>query len=91
VQTGELKKEEVELLVPSTGLIPSNRNESLAKVLNIELDHLGFFKEKDPLMTPLETNAEGIYLCGGATGPIDISESVVQACAASLKAILTKS
>jgi heterodisulfide reductase subunit A len=91
VQTGELKKEEVELLVLSTGLIPSNRNESLAKVLNIELDHLGFFKEKDPLMTPLETNMEGIYLCGGATGPIDISESVVQACAASLKAILTKS
>jgi heterodisulfide reductase subunit A len=91
LQTGELEKEEVELLVLSTGLIPTNRNEGLAKVLNIELDHLGFFKEKDPLMTPLETHVEGIYLCGGATGPIDISESVVQACAASLKAILTKS
>jgi heterodisulfide reductase subunit A len=91
LQIGELEKEEVELLVLSTGLIPTNRNEGLAKVLNIELDHLGFFKEKDPLMTPLESNVEGIYLCGGATGPIDISESVVQACAASLKAILTKS
>jgi heterodisulfide reductase subunit A-like polyferredoxin len=31
---------------------------------------------------------EGIYLCGGATGPIDISESVVQATAASMKAVL---
>lgn len=90
LETGKLKKEEVELLVLSTGLIPSNRNQSLAKVLNIELDHLGFFKEKDPFMAPLETNVEGIYLCGGATGPIDISESVVQACAASMKAILTK-
>lgn len=91
LETGELKKEEVDLLVLSTGLIPSDRNQSLAKVLNIELDPLGFFKEKDPIMAPLETNVEGIYLCGGATGPIDISESVVQACAASMKAILTKS
>jgi heterodisulfide reductase subunit A len=91
LETGELKKEEVDLLVLSTGLIPSDRNQSLAKVLNIELDHLGFFKEKDPIMAPLETNVEGIYLCGGATGPIDISESVVQACAASMKAMLTKS
>jgi heterodisulfide reductase subunit A len=90
LETGELKKEEAELLVLSTGLIPSNRNKSLAKVLNIELDHLGFFKEKDPFMAPLETKVEGIYLCGGAMGPIDISESVVQACAVSMKAILTK-
>ncbi len=91
LETGALRKEEVELLVLSTGLIPNNRNESLAKVLNIELDHLGFFKEKDPFMAPLETHMKGIYLCGGATGPIDISESVVQAAAASMKAILTKS
>lgn len=91
LETGELKKEEVELLVLSTGLTPSERNKTLAKILDIELDHLGFFKEKDPFMAPLETKVEGIYLCGGATGPIDISESVVQACGASMKAILTKS
>jgi heterodisulfide reductase subunit A len=90
METGELKKEEVEFLVLSTGLIPSDKNQSLAKVLNIELDHLGFFKEKDPLLAPLETNVEGIYLCGGATGPIDISESVVQASAAGMKAVLMK-
>jgi heterodisulfide reductase subunit A len=89
LETGELRKEEVEILVLSTGLVPSERNKRLAKVLKIELDNLGFFREKDPLMAPLETEVEGIYLCGGATGPIDISESVVQATAASMKAILT--
>jgi heterodisulfide reductase subunit A len=91
LETGELSEEEVELLVLSTGLISSGRNERLAKVLKIQLDKLGFFKEKDPLMAPLETDVEGIYLCGGATGPIDISESVVQATAASMKAILRRS
>lgn len=88
LETGKLRTEEVELLVLSTGLVPSERNKRLAKVLKIELDKLGFFKERDPLMAPLETNVEGIYLCGGATGPIDIAESVVQASAASMKGVL---
>ena len=56
--------------------------------MKLELDHLGFFKENDPLTAPLETKVDGIYLCGGATGPIDIAESVVQASAAAMKAIL---
>jgi heterodisulfide reductase subunit A len=91
LETGQLRKEEVELLVLSTGLIPSDRNERLAKVLKVRLNKLGYFEEKNPLMAPLETDVPGIYLCGGATGPIDISESVVQATAASMKAILNKS
>jgi len=90
LDTGEIEEEEVELLVLSTGLIPSERNKKLAKALKIELGNLGFFKEKDPLRSPLATNVEGIYVCGGATGPIDISESVVQATAASMKAILRR-
>jgi len=88
LETGKLMKEKFDLLVLSTGLIPSDRNKKLAKVLKIELDKFGFFKEENPLMAPLETRVKGIYLCGGATGPIDISESVVQATAASMKAIL---
>ena len=88
LDTGEIQEESVELLVLSTGLIPSERNKRLAKVLKIELNNLGFFREKDPLLAPLETGVEGIYVCGGATGPIDISESVVQASAASMKAVL---
>ena len=86
--TDKLTEEEVELLVLSTGLVPGDRNKRLAKTLKIELDELGFFKEKDPLLAPLETKADGVFLCGGATGPIDISESVVQASAATMKAIL---
>jgi len=88
LETGELLKKEVELLVLSTGIIPNTRNKKLAKTLKIELDHLGFFKEKDPLISPLETNVDGIYLCGGSMGPIDIADSVVQACAAAMKAVL---
>jgi heterodisulfide reductase subunit A len=87
LDTGELKEEELELLVLSMGLVPGSRNKKLARALGIELDEYGFFKENDPVMHPLETNVEGIYLCGGATSPIDISESVIQASAAGLKAV----
>ena len=54
--------------------------------LGVELDGRGFFAEQDPVNAPLISTTEGIYLCGGATGPIDISESVTQAIAASLRA-----
>jgi heterodisulfide reductase subunit A len=87
LDSGELRKEGVELLVLATGIIANNRNKRLAKALKLKLNELGYFQEKDPLLAPLETNVEGIYLCGGATGPIDIAESVTQATAASLKAV----
>ena len=87
LETGKLMMEEFDLLVLATGLVPSDRNRKLAKTLKIELDKFGFFKEEDPINAPLETKMKGIYLCGGATGPIDISESVVQATAASMKAV----
>ena len=87
LETGKLVKEEFDLLVLSTGLLPNDRNKKLAKVLKIDLEKFGYFKEEDPINAPLETKVKGIYLCGGATGPIDISESVVQATAASMKAV----
>jgi heterodisulfide reductase subunit A len=86
--SAHLVEQELELLVLSTGLVPGDRNARLAKILKIERDGLGFFKEKDPLLAPLETGTEGIYVCGGAIGPVDISESVVQGIAASMNAVL---
>jgi heterodisulfide reductase subunit A len=86
LDTGKLVDMEADMVVLSTGLIPCTRNEKLAGRLGIDLNERGFFKERDPVNAPLESTVEGIYLCGGATGPIDISESVTQAIAASLKA-----
>jgi heterodisulfide reductase subunit A len=78
---------EVDILVLSTGLVPGTRTAKIAKALKLPLDEFGFIKEKDPVCSPLETSVKGIYVCGGAGGPIDISESVSQAAAVSLKAI----
>ncbi len=90
LEKGEVEELEVDLLVLSTALVPSDRNKKLAKALKIQLNEHGFFNEEDPIFAPLETNVKGIFLCGGATGPIDISEAVTQATAASMKAAKTK-
>ncbi|MEM4700088.1 MAG: CoB--CoM heterodisulfide reductase iron-sulfur subunit A family protein [Candidatus Nezhaarchaeales archaeon] len=87
VERGAVEELSADILVLCTALLPSRSNAKLAKVLKVELDELGFFKERDPVGSPLEA-ADGIYLCGGATGPVDISESVAQAIAASMRAAL---
>jgi len=86
LDSGELHDLELDLLVLAAGLLPGQRNARLAKRLGLELNERGYFAERDPVFAPLESTVEGIYLCGGATGPIDISESVTQAIAASLRA-----
>ena len=87
LNTGELQRCEVELLVLATGIMANDRNKKLAKLLKLKLNELGYFREKDPLLAPLDTGVEGIFLCGGATGPIDIAESVAQATAAAMRAV----
>ena len=87
IDRGRTEELEVDILVLSTGLVPGTRTAKLAKTLKLPLDEFGFIKERDPLCSPLETSVKGIYVCGGAGGPIDISESVSQAAAVSLKAV----
>ncbi len=83
---GEIEELKTDILVLSTALVPGKENKKLSRILGIELNEYGFFKEKNPLKS-FETNVEGIYVCGGALGPTDISEAVIQAIGASMKAV----
>jgi heterodisulfide reductase subunit A len=84
----EGKTEELcaDLVVLCPALIPREDNRPLAKTLGLELDEHGFLKTKDPLLLPVETNVDGIFVCGCCQSPKDISESVTQASAAAAKA-----
>jgi len=90
LETGDINETEVELLVLSIPVKPSSNVKRLVKALKVEVDSTtGFFKEPEPYIAPLNSTVPGIYLCGGALGPVDISEAVSQAIAAGLKAIST--
>ena len=77
---GESVTEVFDMLVLCPALIPSKDNPALAKLVGAELDQDGFFKTPE-LGHPVDTTARGVLVCGFASKPIDIPDSVSQASA----------
>jgi len=75
-----------DLVVLALGMIPQI-NPELASKLKIPLDEYGFISEAHPKLRPVECLSSGVFICGVAHSPKDISESVTQASAAAAKAI----
>lgn len=80
------KSIEVDIVVLCPALVPRAANKEVGVILGLELDEHGFFKPKDPLFAPVDTNVPGVFICGYCQSPKDISESVVQASAAAARA-----
>jgi len=75
-----------DLVALSTPMIPQPGAENLAKMLKVPLDENGFFLEAHVKLRPVDFSTDGIYLCGSAHWPSDVSESISQAYAAASKA-----
>jgi len=84
--TGRVGNLPADLVVLSSALVPSEGSRKLAETLGIGTDSDGFFKQKDPCAYPLHSTKEGIYLCGCSISPKDITDSIVEASAAAVKA-----
>ena len=86
----ELRKRELELpcdiLVLTTPLIPREDNQEISKLLKVSLDEFGFLLEAHLKLRPVEFAMDGIYVCGSARWPTDVSEGISQAYAAAAKA-----
>ncbi|RLF29753.1 MAG: heterodisulfide reductase [Thermoplasmata archaeon] len=85
--TGEIKEDRVDLLVLSTAIIPSKSNKKLARILGVDVDENGFFKQDSLLTNPVQSTRKGIYLAGCIQGPKDIPDSVSMASGAAAKAV----
>ncbi len=86
IMEGKINELQTDLVVLCPALIPREDNKVLAKIFDLELNEYGFFKTKDPLLMSVETNIEGVFVCGYCQAPKDISESVTQASAAAARA-----
>ena len=86
---GGVKNILADLVVLCPALIPRKGNQKLAKIMNVNLDELGFFKSKDSLFNPVDTNIPGIFICGYCQSPKDIPDSVSQASGAAARAAET--
>jgi heterodisulfide reductase subunit A len=83
-EDGKLVKEEFNLVVLTLGVTPVKGSEELAEKLGLELDKYGFFKTQP--FSPIKTSKPGIFICGMASSPKDIPETVAQASAAAGRA-----
>ena len=81
---GEIKREEFDMVVLSTGLEMDKGSAALATRLGVKLDGDNFVNT--PVFRPIATSRPGIFVCGAASEPKDIPASVVDASAAALEA-----
>jgi heterodisulfide reductase subunit A-like polyferredoxin len=77
--TGEVTEKVTNLLVLCTALTPNKENIKLAKILGVDVDDYGFFVQTDPIIAPLSTSCDGIFVCGYSQGPKDIPDSICEA------------
>ncbi len=76
---------ETDMVVLSEAMEPSNGTIEVANLLDVGLTEDLFIRESHPKIKPVNTDIEGIYVCGTAQGPKDITDSVSQANAAAAK------
>jgi heterodisulfide reductase subunit A len=80
---GHTRAEEFDIVVLSVGLGPRDQAVSLAKKLDVDLNHYQFSKSWD--FDPVQSSRAGIYVCGALDEPKDIPTSVIDASAAAGK------
>jgi heterodisulfide reductase subunit A len=73
------------MVVLSTAMEPSLGTREIAETLNIGTTEDGFIKESHPKIKPVATDVQGIFVCGTAQDPKDITDSIMQATAAASK------
>ncbi len=81
-----------DLVVLSMPLVANEDSEQLAKMLKVPLEENHFFLEAHVKLRPVDFATDGIFVCGSAHWPADISESISQSNAAASRAstILSK-
>ena len=81
VGTGRKRTLRPDLVVLSTGFVPAADTGRIAGVLGARLDEAGFVAALDAKNRASETSAEGVFVCGSASGPKSLVECSIQASA----------
>ncbi len=68
-----------DLLVLAPAIVPREDAEELAKMLKVPLNRDQFFLEAHMKLRPLDFATDGVFLCGLAHSPKELSESISQA------------
>ena len=84
-ETGHILREEYDIVILSTGVVPPGSTEQIRDVLDVRLNKHGFCHTTE--FSPVDSSREGIFTCGPFTEPKDIPETVTQASGAAARAL----
>ena len=80
--TSTIEEHELDMIVLSVGLKPSDDLKHLTNIINISQTADGFVMEAHPKLRPVDAPTPGIFFAGSVEAPKDIKDSVTQAGAA---------
>lgn len=75
--SGEIREIETDIVILATGIRPHRGTEELCRIMSLERDEYGFVMIN--AVEPSRTNIDGIFVCGMASGPKDIADTVASA------------
>lgn len=77
----------MDLVVHAIGMDPNALNPEISKVFGVALEKHGFIDRAEQYTNTQGTTRRGIYVCGAATGPETIDDSVAQGQSAASRAV----
>jgi len=84
---GQKLELDADLLALAAAVVPSSTSQEISKLFKMPLNQDGFFQEAHVKLRPVDAATDGIFLCGTAHYPKDISETISQAYGAAGRAI----
>jgi heterodisulfide reductase subunit A len=76
-----------DMVVHAIGMDPNTDNMTLSAVFGVDLNRYGYIEKGTTYAHLAQTNRPGVYVCGAATGPETIDDSIAQGQAAALAAV----
>ena len=77
--SGSEEEQTFDMIVLAPAMEPCEGTDSLAELLEIDLDERGFFKEAHQTTDAVATSIDGIFVAGAGQGPRDISDAMAMA------------
>jgi heterodisulfide reductase subunit A len=77
----------MDVVVLAVGMEPSQGTRQMAEILGLPTNKYGFVETVHDVLDTVTTEAPGVYVCGSATGPADLDDTISSAGAAGAKAV----
>jgi heterodisulfide reductase subunit A len=76
-----------DMLILTTGMEASDGTVEMARLFGVDIEEHGFIKPLQADSMPVQTNVEGVFVAGTATGPKAIPDAITEGSAAAMKAM----